>query len=150
MSFEVAHELADIAERARGLLDAEFFRQRDYVDQCLTRGGWPASLLKRGSGGERRKPELVPAILEELVVLLCTDDRRYLDVRKKGADFSRVVLPVVAGYVAGTVGVPLAVATGAVAFIAISVLRVGQGVFCRVATHGAARRRPGATKKKAH
>ena len=132
------HELAIVAEQHRHLLDAEFVRYRDEVAANLTAGRAMLPLTTRSGGSDDLWLRLATATVEELHYLFCTDDARYKDVRKRGSDFAKIALPSVAGYIAGTLGISLALATGAVALMAISVFRVGVGVFCRVARTSAA------------
>ena len=72
------------------------------------------------------------AAVAELHKLLCTNERRYKEVRQEGHTLSKAAVAATAGYVAGTLDVSIGLATAAVGFVALAILKVGIGVFCRV------------------
>ena len=129
-------ELLRVAEEWRARLDASFFQYRDYVEARLEENEWPEPLrfYSAETGADESQARLVDMIMAELHLLLCSNDKRYGEVRKSGKVFSQAALPAVAAYVAGACGVSVGLATGGVAFIAIAVFRVGVGVFCRASS----------------
>lgn len=124
-------ELAQIAEVGRARLPKGFGEYSDYIEASLFRGEWPKPLSVRGES-DSVGARLADAVLKELRILLCEDDKRYADVKQGAESFWKLALPSVAGYVAAASGVSVAAATSAAAFIAIAVLRVGLGAFCRL------------------
>ncbi len=96
--------VADAAERNRGEVDALFIAYRDFVEESLSSGRWPEAVRFRDGSMSSVSVRLAQAVLVELRALLCTDDRRYAEIRKQGGKFSQVALPAVAGYVAGVLG----------------------------------------------
>jgi hypothetical protein len=130
-------ELIELAEQYRGKLPADFFEGLPALEADLARGQWPQEPLPRGEPGKKKgkkalKPGVRAAVLEELRRLLCTDDGRYKEVRDQGHSLTKVGIVAVAGYVAAALSIPVALATGTVAFITLAVLQVGVGAFCRL------------------
>ena len=76
--------------------------------------------------------KLADAIFMEIGKLLCTKDNTYSEVRANGRAITNAGISAVAGVIAVKFGLVLAVASSAVAFVALVVLRVGQKVFCRL------------------
>jgi hypothetical protein len=130
MDAEIDYELKAIAEEHRADFTQEFFRYRDFVEESLEAENWPELRFRLGQETSRDS-KLVKAILSELRALLCTEDKRYSDVRRSAGVFSKVALPAVAAYVAGAVGISVGLASGGVAFIALAVFKVGKNVFCK-------------------
>ena len=126
-------DLVVFAEQYREYLSEDLFRYVDYVETSLLNAKWPEKIVTRG----RKKninSQIVDTILEEMFILFCTNDRRYGDVRKQGKAFYKYSTTAIAGYVSGVIGISLGIATGAVSFIMLSILRVGLNTFCKLAT----------------
>lgn len=126
-----APDLAGIAENERASLDPDFFEYRDHIEHSLALADYPSEVRFRSLETNGFGAKLAAAALEELTLLLCTNDRRYAEVRARAGNFSNTVLPAVAGYVSATVGVSVAIAGAGVAFVALAILRVGVGSLCR-------------------
>lgn len=123
-------ELSALAEPQRDDLGLEFFGYRDYVEGQLMEGHWPSEQKFRGFHNAW-SAKLSHAALAELRTLLCTSDERYAEVRTRGQDFTKAALPAVAGYVGAAAGVGIGLATAGVAFVALTILKVGLNTFCR-------------------
>ena len=133
--------LAAIAENGRSEIPEEFFRHRRHVAACLEARMWPEPLVTRkATGSSGPWSRVAYAALAELRLLLCTQNKKYEDVRVKAGSFTKVALPAVSGYVAGTLDISLGVATACVAFVALCVFRLGAGVFCSMTEPRAAAR----------
>lgn len=125
--------LEDIANEHRQDLGTEFLLYLRFVEQEWSAnrpaGTWtfrdPNDKLEVGAS-------LAGAIMDEIRRLVCTKDKAYADVRAKGREITKAGICAVAGAVAVKFGLALAVATSAVAFVALLVLRVGISVFCRL------------------
>jgi hypothetical protein len=129
MTVDDQQELVNLAESHRGDLDDTFFAYRDTIEMELLDGRSPDVRL-RGLGD--RWASVTRAVLEELRLLLCTKDKRYDEVRKSGAGLTKLAIPSIAAYVAGALGLSLGLVTAVAAFLALVVLKVGAGAFCRV------------------
>ena len=125
-------ELAELAERHRGELPIGFFQSRDFIEASLSAGHWPDELRERAVIGRDEAARLANAVLKELHVLFCTSDSRYKGIREEGDKFCSIAVPAVASSVATALGITSGVATGAVAFVALAVLKIGTAVFCRL------------------
>lgn len=131
MTEEIDLELIEIAEQHREFLTDDFFEYRSYVEDSFQDKEWPNPLLSRG-GKIGKLSKIVDAVLEELYLLLCSNHKRYKEVRKQGKAFSKIALPAVASYIGATFGISIGMATGFVGFLSISVFKIGTGVFCRL------------------
>lgn len=119
-----------IAEEYRAELPPGF----DAVSQelvVLLQSDAPIQALARGPG-DSMNHRIRQAALQELRGLLCTNDRRYSDVRAHGKVITRTSLASVASYVAGAVGISAGMAMACVAFVALAVANVSVGTFCRL------------------
>ncbi len=141
MSRDDRTEVARLAEDYRPELPPEFFTFCDLVESALEHGEWPSLGPSRGGDAPFLSSAVIAAILEEIRLLLCTTNPRYTDIRRRGRSMLTAGIPAIAGYIAGVFGIPVASATGAVAFLVLAILRVGVAVFCRISapnaqTHG--------------
>jgi hypothetical protein len=128
-------DVALVAEEHRQVLDEEFFSVSNYIELSLSNGKFPESLRFRDGAHDGKTLALVEATMKELRLLLCTNDKKYDEVRQQGSSFSKLALTAMAGYVAHACSISLGVATGGVAFLALAVFRVGVGVFCQLSSN---------------
>ena len=130
-------ELVNLAELHRDQLTEDFFIYRDYIETSLANDQWPDDVLFRSlhhPSNYQEEVKMAEAILIEIYLLLCKKDDKYLEVRKQFNNFAKVAVPSIASYIAGTFGIAMGVATGAVSFLSIAVFNVGINVFCRIAS----------------
>lgn len=127
IDWEVDGDLLSLAESGRAMLGSDFFNARDAAESALERGQSISDVVARGASTEIR---LVNAAIAELRDLLCTESDRYKNVRERGTSFANAAVPAIAGYLAGLLGVSVALATAGVAFVALTVLKFGAGIFC--------------------
>jgi hypothetical protein len=127
---EVLANLHDLASKYQSSLPAGFRDYNSYAEEELSNGRWPSHWTSRSQGRDKGVA-LAEAVLEELKVLICGSDPRYEEVAKSGKDFAQKAIAVVAGYVAASFGIEIAMATSAVAASMLVVVRVGTGAFCR-------------------
>jgi hypothetical protein len=77
--------------------------------------------------------EVIKAAEAELYELLCTKSKKYSTVRKHGKSAIKHWLPIFAAFLAGTfTGLTAAAATAIVAFVSLTIFRLGVGTFCRL------------------
>ena len=69
-------------------------------------------------------------IVRELSVYLCTDDPKYGSLRAEGRNATTALVAMLGATVATASGLPLAAATGCVAYVALAVAKLGATVFC--------------------
>jgi hypothetical protein len=124
------HDLILLAEEHRGDLPPGFDAMSQELEVLLANGR-DIPHLTRGDGGSLNH-RIRKAVLQELRGFLCTDDPRYAQVREHGGTITRTSTAGIAAYVAGAVGISAGMATACVAFVALAVLNVGVGTFCRV------------------
>ena len=122
-------DLVIFAEEHRSDLPPGFAALSEELTMLIDNGR-PLDDLSRG--GTSLNYRIRRAAVLELRGFLCTNDPRYEEVRTHGKTISRMSLTSIAGYVAGTVGISAAMATACVAFVALAILNVGVGTFCRV------------------
>jgi hypothetical protein len=132
MPDSIPHDVVSLAEESRGELPADFFLYYDDLQGALARGTIPEALSARGPDGSAWYGKIGPAILSELEVLLCTDDTKYAEVRKRGEQLGQTTIGAIGASVALQFGLTVAMATGAVAFIAIAIAKIGAATFCRM------------------
>lgn len=132
MNPEIEYELRSVWEDHRQEFSKQFPQYGDYIARQLIAGQWPVLRWREGES-PNQEITILNASLNELHLLLCTKDKRYADVRKGGDSFVKVALPAISIYLAGICGVSAGVASGALALAALTIFRVGQGTFCRVA-----------------
>ena len=101
-----------------------------YAEQELARGRWPAAWIPR-SKKEEKGAIIAEAILRELKILICENDPKYRDVISSTKRFVQRAIAAIAGYVAATFDIQIALATSAVAACLLVVVRVGREAFCR-------------------
>jgi len=124
-------ELALLAEQHRGDLPSGFDAVAHEVGLLLESGAAIETLTRGVKSSLNHR--IRAAVLSELRDLLCTDNKRYADVRAHGNTITKTSIASASAYVAGAVGISAAAATACVAFIALAVSKVGVGVFCRLA-----------------
>lgn len=125
-------DIVDMAESNRLHIDEDLLAFSAYVEHNLAQGKWPEATRAHGGRAGTARALVNDAILNQLYLLLCTDDPSYREVRSKGSVVSAGAVTAVAGYIAGAYSVGLAAATGGVSFVALAVFRVGIGVFCQL------------------
>ena len=130
-------DLVLLAEEHRADLPAGFDALAQELG-LLIQDGRPLGDLTRGKK-DSLNHRIRHAAIQELRGFLCTNDRRYAEVRAHGKTITRTSLASVAAYVAGAVGITTAMATACVAFVALAILNVGVGTFCRVTDDPATR-----------
>jgi len=123
-------DLVLLAEEHRADLPAGFDALAQELG-LLIQEGRPLEDLTRGKS-DSLNHRIRQATVQELREFLCTNDRRYAETRAHGKTITRASLASVAAYVAGAVGISAAMATACVAFVALAILNVGIGTFCRV------------------
>jgi hypothetical protein len=124
----MADDLVLLAEEHRANLPPGF----NAVAQELTvllETGQPIDVSDRGGSLNLR---IRQAVVRELRDFLCTDNKKYREVRAHGKVITRTSITSVAAYVAGAVGISAGAAMACVAFVALAVGNVGIGVFCRL------------------
>jgi len=127
------NELQEMSESGRTLLPSGFLEQLRILESEICTNQPPFSTRTRGTKKvSRLAKRYTKAIMAELFIFLCTDDRRYADLRKRGENFSGTAAAAVAGYVASALGLAVGVVTAGVAFAMLVLLRVGTGSFCRL------------------
>jgi len=132
----VVRELAEFAEAGRGELPPEYFAYLDYVEAELVARRLPEPLLDRGGPAAPWFASAGPSILNEIRLLLCTDDPKHAHVRGVGRSFVDAAVPALAAAVASGLPLPPTAAAAAVAFLLLSVLRVGAATFCQAMEAG--------------
>lgn len=132
MNTKVDRELVELAEQYRSVVPDDFFREVDSLSADLAQNRPLMKMTQKGGKRDQTSSRLKAAILEELSVLLCTDEPRYASVRNDSKKITKDAVHFMAGVIVATVGVTSGVATGGVAFIAIACARVGVGVFCKL------------------
>ncbi len=80
--------------------------------------------------GQHTNQSIRTLIVRELSIYLCTDDPKYGSLRSQGENATTALVAMLGGTVATTLGLPLATATGCVAYVALAVAKLGVGVFC--------------------
>lgn len=131
MNKDLEYQLLDLAEKNRDHLSEDFFHSIDYIEASLCQNKWP--IIKYHTGvSYPLSARILNAVLDEFGLLLCTEDEKYGKVREKGKLLSKVGVSAIASYLAGSLGIAIGVATGVVSFIALIVLKIGIGVFCRI------------------
>jgi hypothetical protein len=123
-------DLVLLAEEHRRNLPEGFESTANELSVLLETGA-PLHAMTRGSQGSMNQ-QIKAAVLRELRDLLCTNDKRYEDVRAHGKVITRTSLASVSAYVAGAVGISAGAAMACVAFVALAVAKVGVGAFCRI------------------
>lgn len=121
-------ELVLIAEEHRADLPPGFDALSKELEVLLATDRGIPDVTRGGSLNHRIRQ----AALQELRGFLCTKDPRYDDVREHGKTITRTSLASIAAYVAGAVGISAGMATACVAFVALAVMNVGIGTFCRL------------------
>jgi len=135
-----APELIELTHRYQKDLPADFFTDLVGVASDLAVARRPpvsrpleaeavAESTEAAKGWSIRLRE---AILEEIFLLLCTDDPKYQNVREAGKALSKPGVTAIAGALSAVfVGVPIGLLTGAVAYLVLLVARVGANSLCR-------------------
>jgi hypothetical protein len=118
-----------LAEEYRASLPPGFDAVAQEVTVLLETGS-PIDTVDRGDSVNQR---IRQAVLRELRDFLCTDHKKYEEVRAHGRVITRMSITSVAAYVAGAVGITAGAAMACVAFVALAVGNIGTGVFCRLA-----------------
>jgi hypothetical protein len=129
---QVRQRLINLAEAGRKDLPGDFLEFCESLEGDLSTGLRPQPKTKRGAQTSIWVSKIGPAIVSELHALLCTRDSKYADVRRTGKGLAEKTIPALGIVIAGTFGVPEALATAAVAFVALAVFRVGVATFCRL------------------
>jgi hypothetical protein len=124
-------QITQLAEAFRDKLPSEFFRDLAYCEFELARGRAVPTLVTKG-GTSDVWPKLRKSILSELTELFCSNTSKYADLRRQSKLGTQTLIVAAAGYISANSGISLAVVTGAVAFTASSLLRVGISSFCRL------------------
>lgn len=132
MNNELPPEIIGLAEEHRNELSSDFFVYYDDLERQLGQRRLPERLRTRGETSEVWYSELGPAIIDELRLFLCTNDERYASVREKGEGVGQTAIAAIAGSLAAQFGLAVGATTGAVAFIALAVMKIGVSVFCRL------------------
>lgn len=125
-------EIREVAESNRNMLPSEFFEYYNDIASALAEGCHPQQFRPRAASSNNWYSRIGPAVFNELFTLLCTKDKRYDDVRKSGDAVGKSAVAVIAGYIAGSCGIELGVATGSVAFAVLLVLKLSTRTFCRL------------------
>jgi hypothetical protein len=133
-------ELIDLTLKYQSSLPPEFFTDLVGVASDLAVAQWPTASLTRGTKEGVESAEapkgwstrLREAILEEIYLLVCTEDPKYGDLRDTGRALSKPGVTAIASAVSTVfVGVPIGLVTGAVAYLVLLVARVGANSLCR-------------------
>ncbi len=123
--------IAEILESNRSALPKDFEAIADQALGDLANGKAPRILAQRGDS-RSISPKLARAIVSELHCLLCTEDARFAPLRKQAKTLSEGTVLAIAGFMSGKFDVSLALASAAVGFFVLGILRIGVGAFCRV------------------
>lgn len=111
--------------------DVRLFAERFEFD--IARGVWPERLVDMDSGAEiEGESSIGRAVLKEIHSYLCTKSKKYEPLRKNENEAIGVTIGIIAGQMMAIFNVELAVATAVVAYLIKLVVRVSQGVFCRM------------------
>lgn len=80
------------------------------------------------------------ALIEELYILLCTEDAKYTDVRKEINDVGKVtgryLVPTIATGIAVVIGVETAILFPFVGLALLAIIKLGQNTWCSVREDG--------------
>ncbi len=82
--------------------------------------------------GDARNQSIRDLITRELSLYLCTEDPKYESLRAEGKNATTALVAMLGATVAAALGLPLAAATGCVAYVALAVAKLGAGVFCEL------------------
>jgi len=87
-------------------------------------------------GGDKWNEDLFSKIMDELRIMLCTEDSKYAELRNKLSEevnvSAKVITALISGWVGNTLGVAEAICVPFVILVVASILRVGLSVFCGV------------------
>ena len=124
-------DIVALAEKNRERVPEGFLEELDIVERALAAGWRMEEVRERGGGSSGgRNLRICRVVLEELRVLLCTEDERYAGVREGGRGVTGAAVALMAEVVAREVGVDVDVGTACVAFVAAMCVKVGVRVFC--------------------
>jgi hypothetical protein len=133
-------ELIELTQRYQKDMPAGFFTDLVGVASDLAVARRPVVSRTRGAEVATEATEEVKgwstrlreAILDEIYLLVCTNDRKYKDVREAGKALSKPGVTAIAGTLSAVfAGVPIGLLTGAVAYLVLLVARVGANSLCR-------------------
>lgn len=128
-------EVVAVAEKYRADVPAEFLRELDSLAADLASGQEIVNVRAKGRRRVGREPssgDIKSVIIDELWLLLCTNDPKYKKLRGKGDVIGTDVVHFIAGVVVASLGLASGMATGCVAFAVLACTRVGVAVFCRL------------------
>jgi hypothetical protein len=117
------------AETFRPHLPVEFFNDLVIVEAELDSGTLPETLVAKGSEVDSI-PGIRAGVLHELWRLLCTEDPFYASVREGTKSVSQKAAIAIGASLATLTGLAATLLTGAVAYLALVVMRLGAGLFC--------------------
>jgi hypothetical protein len=117
------------AEQFKPQLPAEFFDDLVFVEAELDSGAVPDVLVAKGSKSDSI-PGIRAGILHELWRLLCTEDPFYKSVREGSRVVTQNAAFAIGAYLATITGLAATLLTGAVAYLALVIMKLGAGLFC--------------------
>ncbi|WP_018708087.1 hypothetical protein [Siminovitchia fordii] len=87
-------------------------------------------------GGNKWNEDLFSKIMDELRIILCTEDSKYIELRNKLSDegniSAKAITAVISGWVGNIIGVAAAICVPFVILVIASILNVGLSEFCGV------------------
>lgn len=126
-------EIAAFVEDYRGALSSAMLDEVRFASNQIALGRWPEGVRRKGKARDL-SARIRAACLTELHRFLCTDEKEYAVLRRRANGLSEHSLIAISAFIAGTLGVSIAVVSAIVGFIALAIAKIGINAFCRIAS----------------